>query len=78
MQWQAIDEMVPDSEIWVLKYDIYFKPDGNFTNADDPEAMKFTDCRGYFDNEQDALKVLRHFPTPNSYRIEKVRKWRLK
>lgn len=74
--WQSIECMTNNS-IWVLKYDIYFYPEGheregNFCTKDEPSAQKFTDCHGWYRSEIDALKVLRHFRQPNSYRVEKV------
>jgi hypothetical protein len=69
--WEPIERMA-DDPIWVLKYDIYFAPDGNFCQPDTPGACKFTDCHGWYETEADALKAQRHFPTPNSYRMEKV------
>lgn len=73
MSWQPIERMV-DQPIWVLKYDIFFKADGNFCEPDHPEAQKFTDCHGWYGTEADALTALSHFPRPNSYRMEKVHK----
>ena len=70
--WCPIERIVPDEPIWVLKYDVYFTPEGNFCDADYPGAQKFTDCHGWYDNEDDAMAVLRHFTRPNSYRMEKV------
>ena len=70
MSWQPIEKMMSEP-IWVLKYDMYQK-DGNFCDASTEGAEKFTSCHGWYDSEEDALKVLRHFPKPNSYRIEKV------
>lgn len=71
--WQPIERMV-DAPIWVIKYDIFFAPDGNFCAADHPEARKFTDCHGWYETEADALTVLRHFRRPSTYRVEKVHK----
>lgn len=73
---QSIERMVNDP-IWVLKYDIYLylighEREGNFCTKDEPNAQKFTDCHGWYDNEADALKVMRHFRQPNSYQVEKV------
>jgi hypothetical protein len=70
--WQPIERVVPERPIWVVKYDVFFAPDGNFCDAHHPEARKFTDCHGWYASEADALAVVRHFPRPNSYRVEKV------
>jgi len=77
MTWQPIETIDFDNPIWVLKYDIYFYPkghamEGNFCSKDEPNAQKFTDCHGWYDNEADALAAMRHFREPNSYRLEKV------
>lgn len=68
--WKPIERMT-DKAIWVLKYDMWQK-DGNFVEPRTEGADKFTDCHGWYASEGDALKVLRHFPRPNSYRIERV------
>ena len=79
MNWKPIGKHDFSKPIWVLKYDIFFYPKdhafvGNFCSANTPGAQKFTDCHGWYETEADALKVMRHFPKPNSYRIEKVYK----
>lgn len=79
MNWKPIEKMVSAQSIWILKYDIFFYPEGheyrgNFCGADIPGAQKSTSCHGWYESEADALKVLNHFPKPNSYRIEKVHK----
>lgn len=72
--WKPIEKIDFENPIWVLKYDIFFKSDGNFCDATHPEAVKFTSCHGYYDSEEDAEKVRRHFPHPEKYRTEKVHK----
>ena len=52
-----------------------FKP---FVDADHHEASPFTDCHGWYETEEEARKVVNHFRKPNSYRVEKVWKRRLK
>ena len=69
--WTPIERVVSEP-IWVLKYDMYYAPDGNFCEADTPGARKFTSCHGWYESEADALKVMHHFPPPSAYRIEKV------
>jgi len=69
--WQPI-ERISGNPIWVIKYDMWVAPDGQFCQPDAPDAVKFTDCHGWYKTEADALKVLHHFRRPNSYRIEKV------
>lgn len=76
--WQPIEEMVPDSAIWVIKYTLYTDDLGNFVDATHHEASPFTDCHGWYESEEDARKVVDHFPKPNTYRVEKVWKRRLK
>ncbi len=71
MSWQPIEQMVSENPIWVLKYNVYFA-NGQFCSKDHPDAVKFTDCHGWYENEADAMKVLRHFPKPDGYCIEKV------
>ena len=78
MGWQSIEELVPDSAIWVIKYSLYYLPDGNWCNADHPDAIKLTDCHGWYETEAEARQVLNHFPLPNSYRIERVWKRKIK
>lgn len=77
--WKPIEKLDFDNPIWVLKYDIFFYPkdhefEGNFCSADTPNAQKFTSCHGWYETEEEALKVQRHFPNSNGYRIEKVYK----
>lgn len=79
MSWKPIEEMVREEPIWVLKYDIYFYPEGhehygNFCEKDAPGAVKFTDCHGWYETEAEALAVQRHFTDPSGYHLEKV--WR--
>ncbi len=72
MDWRPIEEPDFERPIWVLKYDIFFSKDGNFCDPNTEGAKKFTSCHGWYDLEEDALKVRAHFPNPNGYRIEKV------
>lgn len=74
--WKPIERMV-SQPIWVLKYDIHAYPkghplEGNFCDKDEPMAVKFTDCHGWYSSEADALKVMHHFPKPCGYRLERV------
>lgn len=72
--WKPIEQIAGDNPIWVIKYDLFFLPDGNFCDGNHPDGIKFTDCHGWYESEEDVLKVLRHFPRPNTYRVEKVNK----
>lgn len=80
--WQPIERCVFDKPIWILKYNMYSYPkghpmEGNFCNRDEPNAQKFTDCHGWYESEEDAIKALRHFPKysdNDGYRLEKVYK----
>lgn len=69
--WQSIERHVAEP-IWVLKYTLYYLPDGNWCDKDTPGAITLVDCHGWYSTEADALKVKRHFPNPDAYRIEKV------
>lgn len=70
--WKPIERMVSEP-IWVLKYTLYYLPDGGgWCEKDTPGAITMVDCHGWYENEADALRVMSHFPYPNSYRIEKV------
>ncbi len=75
--WQTIERFDIDNSIWILKYDL-FQLDRQYVPKGTPGAEKFTSCHGWYDNEADALKVLHHFPKPNTYRIEKVHQRKLK
>lgn len=82
-QWRPIEEMVPDSSIWVIKYDMFQYPEdhpmrGNFCDASTPNAQKFTDCHGWYKTEEEARKVRNHFRNPDGYRVERVWQRRLK
>jgi len=73
--WKPIEEVDFDNPIWVLKYDIFFAPgSGVFCTADTPGARKFTDCHGWYDDEDEAIEVRNHFSNPDHYTIEKVYK----
>lgn len=72
--WKPIEEIDFDSELWVIKYDIFFDKAGQFCKADTPGATKFTDVHGYYEEQEDALEVLHHFPKPNTYSLEKIRR----
>lgn len=81
MAWRTIERFDINEPIWVIKYDMFYKPTiegGGFCASDYPGARKFTSCHGWYEDEETAMKVLRHFPIPNSYRIEKVNKRVLK
>ena len=81
MQWQSIESPGLGDPIWVIKYTMYQRTVNGVTNwckKDDEGAEAFTDCHGYYDNEEDARKVLNHFLKPNTYRVEKVYKRKLK
>lgn len=69
--WKSI-ETISGPPIWVIKYDLFCKG-GDFCGPDDG-GEKFTECHGWYEHEADAMTVLRHFPKPNTYRIEKVNK----
>jgi hypothetical protein len=58
--WKSIEDFSDPSPIWVIKY----------THTD--ENGMYTDCHGWYSTEAEALAVLRHFPKPNTYTIEKV------
>lgn len=73
MTWKAIEKININKPIWILKYDMYVK-DGIFCDKDVPGATKFTDCHGWYETEEEAIKVRLHFPIPNTYHIEKVYK----
>lgn len=75
--WTPIEEFLTDSPIWVIKYDLYSK-DGKFVNEGTEGAEKFTSCHGWYETEEDAYKVVNHFPNPNAYKVEKVHKRKLK
>jgi hypothetical protein len=74
MDWKPIETMIIDNPIWVLKYNMYEDPitreicDPSVV----PGAIKYTSCHGWYESEADALRVLRHFPRPNTYSLEKV------
>jgi hypothetical protein len=71
--WQTIERFDIDNPIWVLKYTLYSHPDTNeYCNADIPGAIPRVSCHGWYASEAEALAVLRHFPKPNTYQIEKV------
>lgn len=70
VNWKPI-ERVTEPAIWVLKYYMYSK-DGNFVPPETEGALKLASCHGWYESEADALAVLRHFPKPNGYHIEKV------
>ena len=78
MSWQSIEDFICDDPIWILKYDMYYIPGGEFCKKDDLYAEKFTSCHGWYGTEAEAMAVLRHFPQPNSYRVEKVHRRKLK
>lgn len=82
MNWQSIEDFVGDDPIWVIKYTLYHRltEAGHYEwcNKGDEGWEGMTDCHGWYENEDDARKVLNHFPKPNTYRMEKVHKRRLK
>lgn len=69
--WQTIEMFDVSDPIWVIKYDMYSN-NHDWCSADDPGAVKYTDCHGWYKTQAEALKVMQHFPKPNSYRVEKV------
>lgn len=71
--WEPIEKIDFGAPIWVIKYDMWYLGQ-EFVSANTPGATKFTDCHGYYTSFEDAEKVLRHFPKPHSYRVEKVYK----
>jgi hypothetical protein len=75
--WKTIECFDIKEPIWVLKYTLYHTPDGKWCKKDDIGAIAYTDCRGWYETEAEALKVLNHFPKPNTYKIEKVNKRKL-
>lgn len=79
--WKSIETIALGQPIWVIKYTLYQRTiDGmtSWCNKEDKGAEAFTDCHGWYDTEEDARKVLNHFPKPNTYKIEKVYKRKLK
>ena len=81
MRWESIETLSTYQPIWVIKYSLYQRlvdDRQEWCQADDEGAVKFTSCHGYYTNFDDAMKVLRHFPKPNTYQIEKVYKRELK
>lgn len=60
MTWVSIEDFSSNRPIWVIKYTI--------TDA----YGVWTDCHGWYETEAEARTVLRHFPKPNTYEIEKV------
>ena len=70
MDWRPIEKMVL-KPIWVLKYYMYSK-DGVFVTPETEGALKTASCHGWYENEEDAMKVMHHFPKPHGYHIEKV------
>lgn len=81
MTWQSIEEFVGDDPIWVIKYTLYHRlVNGHYEwcNKGDEGWEAMTDCHGWYENEVDAWKVVNHFPKPNTYKVEKVHKYKLK
>lgn len=77
--WKSIERAVLEDPIWVIKYTFYQRTIDGITSwceKGDQGAEAFTSCHGYYGDEADAYKVLNHFPKPNTYRVEKV--WRRK
>jgi hypothetical protein len=72
--WKPIEEIDFDHPLWVLKYDMFWGPDGQSCKADTPGAEKFTSIHGYYESQEEALEVQHHFPKPNSYNLEKIYK----
>jgi len=69
------EEIHLSEPIWVLKYDMYSYPEGhelygNFCSKDTPNAVKLTDCHGWYSSEEDALTANRNLE--GNYRVEKV------
>ena len=77
MQWRAIEEIEPDSPIWVIQYTLYTNDLGEFCDKDHHEAEPMTDIHGWYESEADAYKVLNHFRKPNTYKVRKAHKRRL-
>lgn len=72
--WSSIEYLDVEHPIWVITYDMYEDANRQFCSVDDDWVNKFTSCHGWYESYEDAVKVLNHFPRPNSYRIEKVHK----
>lgn len=78
MSWKAIEKMVLEDPIWVLKYYMWSKG-GCFVPPNTEGALKLCSIHGYYTSEEDCLKALRHFPAVNpkvseGYTMEKVYK----
>lgn len=61
-----------EDTIWVLKYDMYCDERGEFCNKDTPNAIKYTDCHGWYESEADARYA--QGKLQGKYDIEKVYK----
>lgn len=75
MPWAPIERFDIDDPIWIIKYTLWIDPDsGEWCNPNDiPEyAIAHVSCHGWYKTEAEAMAVLRHFPHPNTYQIEKV------
>ncbi len=70
--WISIEDTHFDNPIWVLTYDMYATPAGNYCDANHPEAIKYTDIHGWYKSEEDAMMVYRNFTKPNTYRVKKA------
>lgn len=82
MTWQSIEQFRTDTPIWIIKYTLYADAHSgewcsNQANTPD-DAVPHVSTHGWYETEAEALAVLRHFPRPNTYEIEKVYQRKLK
>lgn len=71
MDWKPIEKFVGDDPVWVILY-LYWGSESDQAQPD--YAGPWADVHGWYETEEEALRVRNHFPpsSRDAYRVKKA------